>query len=403
MKKQHLLLRGISKIAFVALLLLLSNSKIFAQNTTGKKVPVLELTGTAYERGLQHGTQLKSEIAAIFTRWKANMRSANPDSLIKDFLAATRFEPAIKKHTPALLDELKGITDGSGQSWDDVFAFQLLDEFWVYLDNKFNEAKHHCSGMGVAATANHPGYIAQNMDVENYMQGGQILFHLPANGKEPEQYILSCAGLVALSGMNAKGIGMCMNTLLELNGSPDGLPVAYMIRGILAKQKGKDVLDFLKAVKHASGQNYIVGIVDSVYDFEASANQVVRFYSKPGSPVVYHTNHALANTDVKPWHKRAFEKRLAGQIPGDNSVIRFTSLQQRLDKLPADISTDIIKTTLRSKDNMYNPVCRTFREGGPGFTFSSILYTLGKNPSVQLTYGSPDQAEYVEYFFINGK
>ncbi len=389
------------------LLVLFCNGILLAQTAAGKKVPVIELTGNAYERGLQHGTQLKNEIAAVFIKWKENIRKMgvlNPDSLLNAFMAETNFEPATKKYTPFILDELKGIAEGSGQSYKDVLAFQLVDEFWVYLDKKFNEGKHHCSGIGVPATANHPAYIAQNMDLENYMHGFQVLLHLSANGKEPEQYILSCAGLVALNGMNAAGIGMCMNTLMELKASPDGLPVAFVVRGVLNQQKGDDALEFLNTVKHASGQNYILGILDSVYDFEASANQVVRFLPKAGeSSIVYHTNHAIANHDVKPWHKEAFEKILAGEKKEDNSVIRFASLQQRLNKQPADISADIIKGTLRSKDNTANPVCRAYDEKGFGFTFSSVLFTLGGKRSVQLTYGSPDVAEYIEYFFTTVK
>lgn len=44
-------------------------------------------------------------------------------------------------------------------------------------------------------------------------------------------------------------------------------------------------------------------------------------------------------------------------------------------------------------------LCREYREGGGVFTFSSLLYTLGGKRYVQLTYGSPDQSEYKEYFF----
>lgn len=396
-------LRG-SLLSFT-ILLAVCNSHLFAQ--TDKKVPVIELKGSAYERGLQHGTQLKNEIADVFTRWKGNMRrsgGSDPDTLIKAFLAATNFKPITKKYVPEILDEIKGIADGSGQSYDDVFAFQLLDEFWIYLDDiRFNPNRHHCSGMGVAATAGRPAYIAQNMDVENYMQGGQVLLHLPANGKEPEQYIVTCAGLVALNGMNAAGIGMCMNTIMELQASTDGLPVAFMIRGVLNQKNGKDAMDFLKKVKHASGQNYILGIADSVYDFEASANQVVRFIPGESSRVVYHTNHAMANQDVKPWYKKLLERNMAGLNPSNNSVIRQASLRERLMKDPSLISPDLIKTTLRSKDNPNNPVCRIYREGGFGFTFSSILFTLGGKRSVQLTYGSPDQSEYVEYFFTTKK
>jgi len=54
---------------------------------------------------------------------------------------------------------------------------------------------------------------------------------------------------------------------------------------------------------------------------------------------------------------------------------------------------------LKSKDDKLNPVCIPFDEKGGGFTFSSVVFTLGNKRSVQLTYGSPDQSEYHEYFF----
>ena len=80
----------------------------------------------------------------------------------------------------------------------------------------------------------------------------------------------------------------------------DGLPVAFIIRGVLSKQNGIEAMQFKKTVKHASGQNYILVIADSVYNFEASANQVVRFLPQAGaSAILYHPNHAHANHDVK--------------------------------------------------------------------------------------------------------
>ncbi len=367
------------------------------------RVPVIELTGDGYNRGLQHGTQLKSAIQDVFAKWKLNIHNAtsgDPDSVLTAFRNATNFEPAIRKHTPALLEELKGIAAGSGQSYEDVYAFQLLDEFWVYLDKQSNTDIHHCSGIGVAATSNHPAYLAQNMDLENYMHGYQVLFHMAPTDNEPEQYILSCAGLIALAGMNANGIGLCMNTIMELQASEDGLPVAFMVRGVLSKQTGPEAMKFLQTVKHASGQNYILGIVDSVYNFEASCNQVVRFIPASGDgSVVYHTNHALANHDVKPWYMKYHEQVLAGETQSRNSETRFATFQNRLNMQAIDISVDLIKETLRSKDDVIHPVCRTYRVVGGGFTFSSLVFTLGGKRSVQLTYGSPEYVEYVEYFF----
>lgn len=371
------------------------------------RVSVIELSGEGYERGLQHGTQLKSNIQDVFAKWKFNIHlttKGDPDSVLTAFRNATHFEPAIRKHAPALIDEMKGIADGSDQSYEDVYAFQLLDEFWVYLDKQSNTENHHCSGIGVAGNANHPAYLAQNMDLENYMHGYQVLFHLAATDQEPEQYILSCAGLIALNGMNENGIGLCMNTLMELQASEDGLPVAFVVRGVLSKQTGPEAFEFLQTVKHASGQNYILGIVDSVYNFEASCNQVVRFIPASGDgSVVYHTNHALANHDVKPWHKEYHQQVMAGESQSSNSEARFAALEKRLGTHAVNVSVDLVKSTLRSKDDSVHPVCRTFRVGGSGFTFSSVVFTLGGKRSVQLTFGSPDESEYVKYFFEGDK
>lgn len=380
-----------------------TNNEAARQNKT---VPVIELTGSGYERGKQHGTLLKNEIASVYAKWKNNIRyytRRNADSVLSEFYTATNFEPAIRKWTPQLYEEIKGIAAASGQSLRDVLCFQMVDEFWVYMDKTANTQNHHCSGLGVAATKQHPAYVAQNMDLETYMHNFQVLLHLAPTRNEPEQYLLSCAGLVALNGVNAKGIGVCVNTLLELEASTDGLPVACIVRGILSQQKAKDALRFVQTVKHASGQNYIVGTGDSVYNFEASANKVIRFIpANSASPRVYHTNHPMANNDIKPWYRTRQEQLLAGKLPADNSYARLVSIQNRIGAV-ADVTEDMIKETLRSKDDKRNPVCRPYASNRSAFTFSSVLLTLGQQPSMQLTFASPDESDYQKHLFTFGK
>lgn len=372
-----------------------------------KNVPVIELQGNGRQRGLQHGKVLKTEIAAIFSKWKNGIQNdtkQNADTVISAFFKATNFEPAIRKYTPEIYDEIKGIAESSGQSFQDVLCFQLLDEFWVYIDRLHNIEKHHCSAIGVAATSKHPAYVSQNMDVEAYMNGFQILLHIAPTANEPEQYVLSCSGLVALNGVNSEGIGLCMNTLMDLTASSDGLPVACVIRGVLAQKDGESALKFLKTVPHASGQNYTLGVVDKVYDFEASANKVVRYLPNPTNEgLVYHTNHAIANDDVKPWYKDSHKKVLAGEANDKNSVIRLASLKNSLNIPVAEITDIELMKAFRAKDDPKNPVCRTFQDGKWGFTFSSVVITLGKNPSIQLTNGSPDQSEYILHKFTSDK
>jgi isopenicillin-N N-acyltransferase like protein len=367
-----------------------------------KQVPVIELSGNGYQRGLQHGKLLKREIGEIILKWKQNIKQGtgtDADQFIKTFYANTNFEPISRKLTPQIMDEVKGIAEGSGQRYIDIFCFQLADELWVYIDRLHHTPQNHCSGMGMAAKNGHPAYLAQNLDDESYTNGYQVLLHIKATKTEPEQYVLTCAGMVAANGINSKSIAVCVNTLMDLRASTDGLPVAFVVRGILSKQNGKDALEFVKNIKHASGQNYIVGVVDSVYDFEASAGKVVRFLPDPTNPsLVYHTNHAIANNDIKPWYADEYKKMLAGEDANDNSVIRYTSLKNRLAG-NTDFSYTLIKQTLRSKDDPKNPICNTFDSKRGGFTFTSDIFTLGKQPSIQLTYASPDQSDYVTHTF----
>jgi len=399
--------KGLSSFLLSAILLL-PWQNLFAQSAeqaiyTNRDVPVIALSGNGYQRGLQHGKALKNEIAEVYKKWKDNIQrnaKQNADSVIAQFYNATHFVPAIKKWTPEIYDELKGISRGSGQSFKDVLCFQLVDEFWVYMDKLDHAPGHHCSGIGVAGTANHPAYIAQNMDLESYMNGYQLLLHIAANKNEPEQYILSCAGLVALNGINSKGIGVCVNTLMELKASSDGLPVACVIRGVLSKQDRGTVLRFIQGVKHASGQNYIIGAIDSVYDFEASSGKVVRFFPNySNQSIVYHTNHAIANDNIKPWYQESHRQIISGELKNDNSVIRFASLRNRLNLPASNISDKVIKETLRSKDDKKNPVCRDYKNGDDGFTFSSVILTLGTVRTIQLTNASPDQSAYVLHTF----
>ncbi|HRI61996.1 MAG TPA: C45 family autoproteolytic acyltransferase/hydrolase, partial [Saprospiraceae bacterium] len=318
--------------------------QVQAQST---RPPIREvyLSGSGYALGLQHGRQLKTPIGEVVKKWKTNVESQlnkPADTVVKEFFDYARFDEAIKKWTPELYEEVRGIADGSGQSFHDIMVHNLLDEFWVWQDA--NE-KHHCSGMGVPARDGAPAYIAQNMDLEGYTDGYQVLLRLAKTDKSPEQLILTYPGCIALNGLNEAGIGACMNTLMQLKGAPTGLPVAFIVRGILGKTDKADVLNFIQTVPHASGQNYILGIRDEVYDFEASANKVVPFDPKNANGTVYHTNHPIANDDLKDWYKAP---------ENGNSAIRLSSVQGRMTTLPSIKDADI-KAALRAKDDPNHP------------------------------------------------
>jgi isopenicillin-N N-acyltransferase-like protein len=158
-------------------------------------------------------------------------------------------------------------------------------------------------------------------------------------------------------------------------------------------------LSFIKTIKHASGQNYIVGVGDRVYDFEASANKVVEFRPVPDGSVVYHTNHPLANDDLKPWHEKRIQAMTLEEKNKGNSEVRLNSLATRLRKPASAINEQVVKETLQSKDSIDHPICRTLAVGGGWFSFGAIIMTLSDKPFFQVTMGPPDSNRFLRLEF----
>jgi len=368
----------------------------------GRELREITVSGTGYERGLQHGKQLSTEIGDIIAAWKANTEAAlgrDADLVLAEFFEYADFTGAIKKWTPDLYEEIRGIAEGSGRDFEEIFVLNLLDEFWVFIDNLEN---HHCTGVGVPAAGSSPAYIAQNMDLEEYTDGFQVVMRIPGNDQDPEQLILTHPGLIALNGLNDGGVGVCVNTLMQLKASSKGLPVAFVIRAVTRQTDREEILDFIQRVDHASGQNYIIGIRDEVFDFEASANRVVRFNPGNANGSVYHTNHPLVNDDVKPWYAKDDPTlpREQRSEPG-NSEFRFEAAEHRMSTATA-VEDATIADTLRSRDHQQHPVCRTNQGRGAGFTFASVIMTLSDPANLQIVAGPPDEGDYSSYSFTGG-
>lgn len=362
-----------------------------------RKIRVIELAGTPYNRGLTHGKELKAEFHAAVRAWKADLQrqlKKDPDEFIKQFIAKTDFTPAIKKWTPDILEEIRGLANGAGIDQATVFAYQFVDEVWVYAASTSAE---HCTGVGFGRKGGQATHIAQNMDLETFRDGTQVVLHIKYPDSDLECLVLSCAGMIGLNGMNNKRIGVCCNTLSQLGHCPDGLPVNCVIRGVLMQKSEKDAVDFLKRVKHAAGQNYILGGPDNVVDLECSAGGASEFKPERGDNVVYHTNHPLASKDFNARYEASLKKKPKDDGPG-NSEVRFSAVKKRLEKEADGPRIEFIKKILTSRDDPQHPVCRAAGKDG-FYTWSSTIMVLSERPEFHVTIGPPDGAGYEKLSF----
>lgn len=370
-------------------------------------VQVLVLEGSPRKRGQIHGEALRSMILEYIAGWKDRLHELvglNPDEYLEQFLQETNFFTAVKRWMPDLLEEVRGIAEGANVDFETMFAHQLGDEEWWYRREKMSDqGGKGCSGLGVFGQEGSPPLLAQTLDLADYYDGYMVLLHIKHTESALESFVLTPAGIVASNGLNNRSIGVCVNTLFQLNHAADGLPVDFVVRGILAQSTVEDAAAFVRRVKHASGQNYIIGGPKEILDFECSANQVSQFVPYPGASRICHTNHPLANDD-QGMHKETLKelspeaKQLVDR-QRSNTETRLSSLESRTKDPSQHITVETIKTILSSHDSPEHPICRHKGLEGGGMTVAGLIMELSPSPVLHLAPGPPCSTTFKTYTF----
>ena len=377
-------------------------------------IQVLVLQGSPRERGQIHGETLRPMIHEHIARWKHSLQEdigMDSDEYLEQFFEETNFLPAIEKWTPDLLEEVRGIAEGAGMDFKYILTRQLSDEEpWYRFEKKMQAgdvavermrsklSAESCSAIGVQARGHNPPVIAQNMDTPAYYDGHQVLLHIKDPASPVEALVFTVAGKISLAGLNNQGVGICCNTLIQLDFCTDGLPEDFFVRGFLSRPTLDDALAFMRGVQHASGQNYVVGGPERILDFECSAHKTCEFVPYPGADRVYHTNHPLVNDD-----QSLHQQRLAKMPPDilkwyqerSTTTARFEALEQRLGDPAETITLDKIEATLSAHDG---PVCID-RGTADLITLGCLVMELSPTPTLHLAPGPPCSTEFKTYTF----
>ncbi len=278
---------------------------------------------------------------------------------------------------------------------------QLGDEHYWYLRNReFGipvSATRGCSALGVSKEGDRFPLLAQNMDIEDMYDGTQTLLHVKHPQSTLESFVFTYAGYLALTGMNNRPLGICCNTLLQLDYATDGLPVTFIVRGVLEKSSLREAKEFIYGIKHASGQNYTIGDGQGVAAFEGSGHKVSPFMPFEGSTRVYHTNHPLANDDQNV-HKEILKKiPVDKKKPGSsNSEVRFDFLAKNLKNSSKTITVETIKSILSSNEV---PICFEKKPDAGGMTFGCLIMELSPSPVLHVSPGPPCSTEFKKFAF----
>lgn len=354
---------------------------------------VIELSGTNYEIGLQHGKILKNEIHELVKLWEKDIESnygIPSDTFVVKFLRSTEYLKAIAEWTPNLLEEIKGISQGAEIDFNKMFVFQLIDEMWT--NGRIVHSIHHCTSIGVAnrKKGDSINYIAQNIDVTPFYHKYKVLLKIINETNKDVTYVTTFPGYIGANGLN-QNIGITVNSLMDLESSLDGLPVCCVVRGVLNKHSFVEAEAFLKDVKHASGQNYIVGSKDNIASFECSASKISSYWPDSTKLYTFHANNTLTNNSYNPEYLIYLKDSL------QKTHEEFISNNPRLEAMKKrfigteKIDLQTIKKALQSKDDLNEPICNQL-------TWMSTIMEFHETYNVLLiSAGKPDSTDYLEF------
>jgi isopenicillin-N N-acyltransferase like protein len=354
-----------------------------------RKLKKIELNGSPRERGLQHGKALKFEIYEILDRTNyalSRFTKQDPKKIISDFTKENYFRSEVRKWTPELLKEIEGLADGADVDFNNIFAYQCIEEILFvlpYEKKKKPPVAHHCSSLGCYATPRNSAFIGQNLDWSNAFSGFNTLLYIKDEKKNLETYINTTPGELAENGMNNSPLGICVNSLFDdLNCSSEGLPVTLIIRGLLERSTVDEAVKFLTSIDHACAQNYMIGGIDKVVNYECSANMKSQYIPEGNPKRIFHTNHPEANTDF----------RLPPKIlPNRNTFTRLDYLKYRMQP-SKPFNIDHAKIALSS---FFGPICVITKGDDLGtMTNFSSIFQLSEDPEMHLTLGPPSKFPY---------
>jgi len=362
------------------------------------KLQTFEFKGTPEVRGHQHGETLRPRIAELLQRWGEGIQRTHgltPEIYAQRFFAQTRFRQSLEHYAPNVLAEVMAIASAANVSPDQLLAFQHVNEEFWYDPKQGAEA---CSTIALGKCATQPTLVAQNLDLDSYLDGYQILIRYNCDQSDGRILVLSVPGMISLNGMNSFGFAICDNTLVQLRTDPAGVPIFALYRLALECRTVAQARRLFSELPHASGLNWVMGDPTEVAMLESSAGSIVPHTSNDPSKPIFHTNHPLRSTNLTPDRLQSWAQTSRAR-PSRSSYLRLATLQERLSGLRGTLSMDQIKTILSSKDDPDYPVSRGGGLSGDdipiGFTLACCIFELdAARPQLHIASGPPDHTEF---------
>ncbi|WP_085917866.1 C45 family autoproteolytic acyltransferase/hydolase [Halomonas sp. CSM-2] len=334
---------------------------------------VTQLRGSRHAIGVVHGQRHAAQIQRSIEAY---------DRLFQDFAgldwaaarqAARRFIPAIERGFPAILDELEGIAEGADLQRDDILTLNCRSEI------SLTQASGGCSAFSLYQQGRQ--WLAQNWDWRLDQLDNVVVLHIEGDDAPPLVSVGE-AGMLAKIGLNAHGLGVCLNAIRSQT-CGDGLPIHVALRKLLESDGFASAQRIVAEDRVASPAHFLVA---------SAAGQAAGFEVQPGPPGVLeardgrvtHTNHLYA----------AATTACVADFPKPDSHVRLRRLDELLDP-PPEASVSALFDVLSDHHNAPMSICKHTDNDLPEAERMETLFAVVMNldeRTLHLRHGYPCNA-----------
>ncbi|MGP1679989.1 MAG: C45 family autoproteolytic acyltransferase/hydrolase [Burkholderiales bacterium] len=328
--------------------------------------PLIEVSGSARERGQQHGLKAKARIERSIASYARLFAYCGITWHGAQRLGAA-YRGLIGDLDPALLSEIEGIASGAGRHIDEILALNARTEI---LPPSYPGEPHpdrsriaaantqsgvpdwgECTAIAVkpAQSATGTTLLAQNWDWLGSQRAALVLLRVRDAGGA-SCLTLTEAGMLAKIGLNHRGFGVCLNILRSADdGSHPGVPVHVLLRALLERDSVADAVAFASKLSFGASSNVLCADASgdtAALEFSPRGLEVVR----GAAAALCHTNHFLAP---------AAARHQATLAPSLSSVPRLARITALTGAHQGKFSAADLQRMLRDESDGYLSICRS--------------------------------------------
>ncbi|KAI5117696.1 hypothetical protein M0805_007765 [Coniferiporia weirii] len=269
-------------------------------------IPRIDLSGTPYEIGFQHGTLLRAPILSQLAIYRTIFKALANIEWAQALEVARAFQPTVQRLAPDLYREIEGIAAGvqvgvgdgdgglEGVTLLDILALNARSEIALgTLDDG-------CTSLAWALKGNsHRQVLAQNWDWTEDVGKNLAMASITQPGK-PKIWMVIEPGIVGKIGFNSASVGVCLNAIRASALSTALLPIHLLLRVALeCTSVAAAIAELERLGGPASSQHVLIAdATPSARGLELSPHGSA-YLAPDEHGIVVHTNHFLENKVVR--------------------------------------------------------------------------------------------------------